>query len=124
MSTSALHLPPNAPVLWRERLGLPREPRWDLVRKGLSAPIVADGRYLFPSVAAGTYGLEAIRLGYRRVLRASTLLDLPGHALMLQLEGFSLAQISQITHQGEETVKSRLRYARQQLHTLSGEHDE
>lgn len=45
-------------------------------------------------------------------------------ALMLQLEGFSLAQISQITQQGEETVKSRLRYARQQLHTLSGEHDE
>lgn len=45
-------------------------------------------------------------------------------ALMLQLEGFSLAQISQITNQCEETVKSRLRYARQQLQTLSGACDE
>lgn len=37
----------------------------------LEARTSADGRYLFPSVAAGTYGLEAIRLGYRRVLRAN-----------------------------------------------------
>lgn len=36
-------------------------------------------------------------------------------ALMLQLEGFSLAQIAQITAEAEETVKSRLRYARQRL---------
>lgn len=37
----------------------------------LEARTSADGRYLFPSVPAGTYGLEAIRLGYRRVLRAN-----------------------------------------------------
>lgn len=36
-------------------------------------------------------------------------------ALMLQLEGFSLLDISQITAQPAETVKSRLRYARQFL---------
>lgn len=42
-------------------------------------------------------------------------------ALMLQLEGFSLSQISAITGQGEETIKSRLRYARQALQQLSGE---
>ena len=36
-------------------------------------------------------------------------------ALMLQLEGFSLQEICQITAQGSETVKSRLRYARQFL---------
>jgi len=32
---------------WRERLGLPREERWDLVLKSLSAPVVAEGKYLF-----------------------------------------------------------------------------
>lgn len=37
----------------------------------LEARTSAEGRYLFPSVPAGTYGLEAIRLGYRRVLRAN-----------------------------------------------------
>lgn len=37
----------------------------------LEARTTAEGRYLFPTVPAGTYGLEAIRLGYRRVLRAN-----------------------------------------------------
>ncbi len=36
-------------------------------------------------------------------------------ALLLQLEDFSLAQISEITGVGQETVKTRLRYARHQL---------
>lgn len=36
-------------------------------------------------------------------------------ALMLQLEGFSMTEICQITAQQTETVKSRLRYARQFL---------
>ena len=36
-------------------------------------------------------------------------------ALMLQLEGFALSEICQITAQGAETIKSRLRYARQFL---------
>lgn len=36
-------------------------------------------------------------------------------ALLLQLEDFSLAQISDITDVGQETVKTRLRYARHQL---------
>jgi len=39
-------------------------------------------------------------------------------ALMLQLEEFSLDQISEITGCGVETVKTRLRYARQNLKTL------
>lgn len=45
-------------------------------------------------------------------------------ALMLQLEGFSLTEISQITAQPPETVKSRLRYARQfmqQHNAVSGQ---
>lgn len=36
-------------------------------------------------------------------------------ALMLQLEGFSLTEIASITAQPAETIKSRLRYARQFL---------
>ncbi|GAB2921618.1 sigma-70 family RNA polymerase sigma factor [Rheinheimera gaetbuli] len=40
-------------------------------------------------------------------------------ALMLQLEGFSLTEICQITVQPAETVKSRLRYARQFLQQCS-----
>ena len=35
----------------------------------LEARTNAEGRYTFPTVSAGTYGLEAIRLGYRRVVR-------------------------------------------------------
>ena len=37
----------------------------------LEARTSAEGRYLFPNVPAGSYGLEAIRLGYRRVVRAN-----------------------------------------------------
>ncbi|WP_291273447.1 SusC/RagA family TonB-linked outer membrane protein [Gemmatimonas sp.] len=36
----------------------------------LEARTSTDGRFLFASVPAGSYGLEAIRLGYRRVQRA------------------------------------------------------
>jgi protein-glucosylgalactosylhydroxylysine glucosidase len=40
---------------WRERLGLPREARWDSVLHGLATPAVADGRYLFAETAPDTY---------------------------------------------------------------------
>lgn len=36
-------------------------------------------------------------------------------AFVLQQEGFSLSEIAMITHTPQETVKSRLRYARRQL---------
>ncbi|KZN62593.1 sigma-70 family RNA polymerase sigma factor [Pseudoalteromonas luteoviolacea] len=42
-------------------------------------------------------------------------------ALSLQLEGFSLKQIAQITQTNTETVKTRLRYAKQQLKSILGE---
>ena len=45
-------------------------------------------------------------------------------ALMLQLEGFSVRQIASITNELDETVKSRLRYARRFLQARLGEHDE
>ena len=45
-------------------------------------------------------------------------------AFIFQQEGFSVAEICQITHENFETVKSRLRYARKQLKTALGqEHD-
>lgn len=49
---------------------------------------------------------------------------LPGEqrdALLLQLQGFSLGDIATITGAGEETVKSRLRYARKTLRQQLGE---
>lgn len=46
-------------------------------------------------------------------------------ALVLQLQGFSLQDIGQITAQSTETIKSRLRYARQTLQAFMGEqHDQ
>ena len=40
---------------WRERLGLPREARWDRVLEGLAKPVIADGKYLFAETAPDTY---------------------------------------------------------------------
>jgi len=40
---------------WRERLGLPREARWDRVLAGLSPLPVANGKYLFAGSAPDTY---------------------------------------------------------------------
>jgi hypothetical protein len=45
----------EAAQAWRERLGLPREARWDRVLKALATPVVADGRYLFAETAPDTY---------------------------------------------------------------------
>lgn len=45
-------------------------------------------------------------------------------ALILQLEGFSLSEIAAITGQPAETIKSRLRYARQFLQQFCGEHND
>lgn len=36
-------------------MGLPREVKWDRVLKGLAAPAVADGRYLFAETAPDSY---------------------------------------------------------------------
>ncbi|HUA38990.1 MAG TPA: twin-arginine translocation signal domain-containing protein [Candidatus Sulfopaludibacter sp.] len=41
--------------LWRERLGLPREPRWDRVLKNLSPLPVQDGVYLMQEGMTDTY---------------------------------------------------------------------
>ena len=41
-------------------------------------------------------------------------------SLLLQQQGFSLADVADITGVAQETVKSRLRYARNQLRTILG----
>lgn len=38
----------------------------------------ADGRFVFPAVPGGSYGLEALRLGYRRVVRAGIAIPASG----------------------------------------------
>jgi hypothetical protein len=40
---------------WRERLGLPREKKWDVVLAGLAKPPVADGKYLFTETTPDCY---------------------------------------------------------------------
>ena len=41
--------------LWRTRLGLPREPRWDAVLSGLAKPTVAGDKYLFAETTPDCY---------------------------------------------------------------------
>jgi RNA polymerase sigma-70 factor (ECF subfamily) len=45
-------------------------------------------------------------------------------AFIFQQEGFTLMDISQLTNESFETVKSRLRYARNNLQKLLGKSDE
>ena len=40
---------------WRERLHLPREPKWDKVLADLAKPSVADGKYLFTETTPDCY---------------------------------------------------------------------
>ena len=63
------------------------------------------------------------RLALQRELM-SAIAKLPAaqrEALLLQEQGFSLREIAAITAEGEETIKSRLRYARGQLRQLLGD---
>lgn len=55
---------------WRERLGLPREAEWDRVLKALSAPTVADGRYLFAETVPDTYSNPRWRTDHPSVVAA------------------------------------------------------
>jgi RNA polymerase sigma factor (sigma-70 family) len=72
------------------------------------------------------YKEQATDLG-RHVLRqqlSDAVASLPEEqrtALLLQEQGFSNEEISEITHCGTETVKSRLRYARNQLRNRLGD---
>lgn len=86
-----------------------RQQRWQQVDDTDTLPD------LQPSVLALLQSCEA----QQRLDRAIALLPfVQREALMLQLEEFSLEQIGEITGSGVETVKTRLRYARQNLRTL------
>lgn len=50
----------------------------------------------------------------------ATLPFLQREAFILQQEGFSLSQISDVTNESQETIKSRLRYARNHLKNKLG----
>ncbi|WP_240222296.1 RNA polymerase sigma factor [Rheinheimera hassiensis] len=76
---------------------------------------------------ASTCLVQQLDANRRQLLFSEQLQLLPffqREAVMLQLEGFSLQQISDITQQPAETIKSRLRYARQFLQQLAGDSDD
>jgi RNA polymerase sigma-70 factor (ECF subfamily) len=86
-----------------------RQQRWQQVDETETLPD------LQPSVLALLQQMEA----QQRLDKAVALLPyVQREALMLQLEEFTLEQISEITGAVVETVKTRLRYARQNLKSL------
>ena len=69
--------------------------------------------------AAGDASFAALE---QRLMRAiGTLPREQRDALLLQEQGFSLTEIADITGDGQETIKSRLRYARTQLREQLGD---
>lgn len=79
------------------------------------------------SESADTEAWQKVALHQQQMAFDAHLAQLPfvqREALILQLEGFSLADIALITGQPQETIKSRLRYARQFLQQFCGvDHD-
>lgn len=68
----------GAAQVWRQRLGLPREPRWDRVLIDLSPLPVADGKYLFAGSALDTYQNPRWARDHPAVLAAFGMLPGPG----------------------------------------------
>ena len=73
-----------------------------------------------PEPAAKTDGDSRQALERRLLAAIGELPAAQRDALLLQEQGFSLRDIAQITGDGEETIKSRLRYARTQLRERLG----
>ena len=63
---------------WRERLGLPRDEKWDRVLAQLSPPSVADGKYLFAESAPDSYTNRRWRNDHPAVFGAFGMLPGPG----------------------------------------------
>lgn len=63
---------------WRERLGLPREPKWDGVLERLSRAPVVEGKYLFCETAPDSYSAPRWRNDHPSVTAALGLLPGPG----------------------------------------------
>jgi hypothetical protein len=63
---------------WHERLGQPREAKWDKVLAGLSKPALEQDKYLFAETATGTYTDGNWTTDHPSVLMAFGLLPGPG----------------------------------------------
>jgi hypothetical protein len=63
---------------WRQRLGLPREKKWDDVLDGLAKPPVADGKYLFTETAPDSYTNPKWNADHPAVLGALSFVPGPG----------------------------------------------
>ncbi len=63
---------------WRERLGLPREKKWDDVLNGLAKPPVAGGKYLFTETTPDCYTDPKWNKDHPAVLGALSFVPGPG----------------------------------------------
>jgi len=63
---------------WRQRLGLPRQPRWDRVLEGLARPAVSEGKYLFAESAPQCYTERSWARDHPSVTAALGMLPGPG----------------------------------------------
>ena len=64
--------------LWRQRLGLPRDEKWDAVLKDLAKPPVGDGKYLFAESTPDCYTNSKWNADHPSVTAALGLLPGPG----------------------------------------------
>jgi hypothetical protein len=64
--------------LWRERLGFPRDEKWDAVLKDLAKPPVGDGKYLFTETAPDSYTNPRWNKDHPAVLGALSFVPGPG----------------------------------------------
>jgi hypothetical protein len=63
---------------WRERLGLPRDKKWDDVLAHLAKPAVSDGKYLFTETTPDSYTNPRWNHDHPAVLMALSFLPGPG----------------------------------------------
>ena len=63
---------------WRERLGLPRNPKWDDVLQKLAPLPVADGKYLFTETTPDSYTNPKWNADHPAVLNAMSFVPGPG----------------------------------------------
>ena len=64
--------------LWRQRLGLPRNEKWDAVLKDLAHPPVGDGKYLFAETTPDCYTNPKWNADHPSVTAALGMLPGPG----------------------------------------------
>ena len=64
--------------IWRERLNLPRDPKWDDLLHKLAPLPVADGKYLFAETAPDSYTNPGWNADHPAVLDALSFVPVPG----------------------------------------------